>query len=304
MSSKYKDQILKLYKQSYKEHCEDIKIKLLNYIDEKELQLIFPTYEHVIKSAVELVSSRWEQNLKYVRTEFVKSAFRQYYPEEVFRLSIAIDVQINILDDLYDEVLEKNIKAMFIHEILKELRNHYMQLNSLPDEISNKILGQLDEYYLDLDVLAFAEPIYMTQIIDGKLGDNEILEISKKLLYFRSQDINIFNDLAMIASGIENSVCLTNAANYYRSVNLLKKDIFDIEHDKIQNQMTPVVYMFDRDREKFEYFVFEITKSFKNQIHEQFQKEASDKGKFVIKNYEDLLKHDYLEIKTYLSKIG
>ena len=75
-----------------------------------------------LKKIVEVSSAdlicKWQKNKKILRTKYIHQLIPNY-PIEILELSITIDAIVNLLDDIYDEILTKEKKAILVIELLR-----------------------------------------------------------------------------------------------------------------------------------------------------------------------------------------
>jgi len=210
--------------------------------DEADINNLLPRYKEILTTTSSNVSERWLKREKYLRTEFVLSVLSDKYPKQRLTLSLAIDAMINILDDFYDEDLPKKQKQVFLIELL---RTSSLAYSRMPNTDFVKELG----IYLDkLITLAIAED-YFLNLIKKTNNLEKVVKYSKTLLLNRAMDIDYFAQIGL--SSIEDS---TMPFRIFRALNILKKDILDIERDLEAGQETVVTNICGRDFEKKKYF--------------------------------------------------
>jgi hypothetical protein len=194
-------------------------------------------YRDILEKSSGLITSKWRKQEKYIRTEFVMEAFSASYPSKVTSLSVSIDSMINILDDLLDESLSRDVKVLYI---LEYLRVFSLYCDKTP---GSSVELQMSQYFNKLITLAIAEKTFMNQVKkENKI--NNIVELSKDLLLIRAHDIDIFVEIVLdFGNFIIRKENLLPVARCFRAVNILKKDILDIQHDKKQKQETLMTYL-------------------------------------------------------------
>lgn len=229
----------------------DLGIDSSTYLDE---------YKTILHRSSEYVSGRWEKGEKYTRTEFVMSAFGSRYPESIVGLSLSIDAMINILDDLLDENLEPKIKMLFVVEYLRAFAIY----NSL---ITNSMINErMSSYFNKLIMLAVFENAILSEF--KKNSDlSKMSFMATELLISRAQDIDIFVEIALLSSKFSeiDKELILKSARYFRAVNIFKKDILDIRHDKENGQETLVTVALDKSKEIFSEFALEVSGRFEKE---------------------------------------
>ena len=123
------DEIIEVYKETIDETLDDIH-RILEYdigIDNFE---IFAQFEKILETSCKNITEKWSLGKKYVRTLFAKQAFSNY-PSNILKLSLSIDVIVNLLDDILDEEIEAS-------PIVSKLDNGKNPLNILEDYKTRK----------------------------------------------------------------------------------------------------------------------------------------------------------------------
>lgn len=228
------EEIKKVYRESVKENLLELD-KILNDI-EIDNPKIRETVAEVLNKANEKILSKWDSGEKYVRTLFVKMAFPSY-PKELLKISICIDATINILDDLLDEKLDSNVKALYIVELIRNLATHNAQ--NLKIEMREKI----SEYFNKIILIAIAEDIYRN-LVKQQTDITKIKEYAIQIYDCRSLDMDIYVELPLLKIRKKNKdedlYKVIKIARIFRALNLIKKDLKDIRHDLEQDNETIV----------------------------------------------------------------
>lgn len=207
-------------------------------------------YKKILAQSAEYVSSRWLRGEKYTRTEFVLRAFGPKYPEEVLSISLSMDAMINILDDLLDENLDPEIKKLFVIEYLRVFASYNVMISNLS---TNK---NVSVYFNKLIMLAVFENEILNEFSQA-YSIKKMVPMALKLSLSRAQDIDIFVQLATEKMKISNNKKdqLMRSARHFRAMNILKKDILDIEHDNKNGQKTLVTVAKSRGVKFFREFI-------------------------------------------------
>lgn len=195
-----------------------------------ENQKTFEAFENLLNKSQEHLIEKWRTGKKYLRTVSASRAISNY-PKEVAELSLTLDATVNILDDLLDETLSKEAKGLYIVEIIR-LMSNFVQLDFKKDMRST-----IDSYYHKLISIAILEQVYYTGIKNSITGDvlniDDALRNAKEVFNVRSTDMDIFLEIPLQHTGMEkrNINEFVRLGRIFRSLNLIKKDLDDYEHD-------------------------------------------------------------------------
>lgn len=195
-----------------------------------ENQKTFEAFENLLNKSQEHLIEKWRTGKKYLRTVSASRAISNY-PKEVAELSLTLDATVNILDDLLDETLSKEAKGLYIVEIIR-LMSNFVQLDFKKDMRST-----IDSYYHKLISIAILEQVYYTGIKSSITGDvlnmDNVLRNAKEVFNVRSTDMDIFLEIPLEHIGMEkrNINEVVRLGRIFRSLNLIKKDLDDYEHD-------------------------------------------------------------------------
>ena len=96
--------IARIYRQGVKENILGVK-SILKQLEMEEPPLSL--YEGVLARSSDQIVSNWLSGRKYARTLFVQKAFGKLYPTKYTEFSLCIDAIVNILDDFFDEALDR-----------------------------------------------------------------------------------------------------------------------------------------------------------------------------------------------------
>ena len=286
-------QLISLYEKSVEENLKDIRSVL------EQLGMLNPelekTYEQVLTMTSQNITGKWQAGRKYARTYFSKKAFSKYYPEEYLKLSLCIDAMVNILDDIYDENMNKETRGLYLVEFLR-ISSLY-NLNKL----TKNIQAAVGHYFNQLITLAVAEGVYFKMIENEKELD-KMVKLSADLLLCRAQDIDIFNEIALINCKESEKEKIKTIGRIFRAINILKKDVADIEYDKSNNMISVVTHMSDRMDVKFSEYLKELTNYLlEKAIQEKsLLKDSNDKIKIPTDNFILMMKENIVEIENYL----
>lgn len=248
----------KIYQKSVKKNLFDIKATLKDLEIEKEIPISL--YENILNQSASMITSKWSSGRKYCRTYFVQKAFGKLYPIKYTQTSLLIDAMINILDDLLDESLSKQAKTEYILEFLRIFSIYSGKCSS------KQVQKSLEKYFNKLITLAVAENFYQQQTIKEQ-DQNKIIKNSADLLICRGRDIDIFIEIATLNIKNQRIVeMIKKISRIFRAINILKKDIKDIEHDKKNNIETIVTLAMSKDKNNFFTYINNLLNIFSNRV--------------------------------------
>lgn len=189
-------------------------------------------HKSLIQSTKNL-TDKWRSQEKYIRTAYAMRAIPDY-PDEVKKLSIFLDANINLMDDILDENLSREEMALYLVELLRVLsiKDGYPMTQALKQKIS--------DYFNKIIFVAISEGALFPQF--SKQEKSKLLAMILRSYFSRSIDMDLFLELPLHESGCdkENMNALIKAGRVFRVMNLAKKDFMDIEHDKEKNIINPV----------------------------------------------------------------
>lgn len=194
-----------------------------------------------INSGIENLIQKWRSGRKILRTNVAKEIIDDY-PEKILRSSIIIDASINLLDDLFDEKMDKQEKGLYIIELL---RINAILLNEGLNVQQQKYLSM---YYNKLLCIAIPEFIYKEKIMNSDYID-DVIRMTMQCYDCKSMDMDIFLELPLsemdkTSDEIQSTV---DMGRIHRALVLMKKDIQDIDHDVSNDTITPMVILHQRD---------------------------------------------------------
>ncbi len=282
--SKQRSKILESYRKSLNFNLNFIKGVLSS--DNLAIYDFLEQIESLLSDSLENIAKKWEDNKKHARTELVMKGFSDDYPIKNLNISIMMDAMINILDDIYDENLEKNEKGLYIIEFLRV----FATLNF--EGLSGFMQDSIYKYFNRLITIPIAEKsIYKELISEDEYS--KIITHSINLLNIRSVDVDFFVDAALDLSGFndkENKL-ITNTFRKFRAINIFQKDINDVNHDIQSGQNTPVTFIWQNKKEKFKFFKEDIVEYYKKEMLQVKTKDLKNKkAEIVLKRIKKLFK--------------
>lgn len=225
--------LITIYENGVQKNLKDINSILEN--TKINNPIITGSYDKILSISAKKFTEKWISGRKYTRTLFLKKAFSDFYPEKYIEASLYIDAMINILDDLFDEEMDKKEKTCYIVEFLRTFSLYHQQQSQKNFKID------ISYYFNELISLAIAEKYYK-EFIKKEKNTNKIIEYSIKSHDIRSLDIDIFTQIALINYKISSQKTkkIIEIARIFRAINIIKKDIEDIEYDT-KNNMESVI---------------------------------------------------------------
>ena len=260
---------------------------------DKEVGYGFSSYlKNALKDAEEFINKLFENKRKVVRTEFVKEALSDCYPSKIYNYSILFDHLTAIGDDLYD------------NENPAEIRGKYLLMfgNHLYDLLDKEELRDLAKTFLiNLFYVMISEKSSL--ILYNKTRQTELL----KYHYIgRAVDILIFIEVLKLHKKTKKKLSkdwdsLKRVFLLFRAINLLKKDIKDIEWDLKNKTQTAVTLLLDKKenlKEFCDYLIKDIEREF-DKI--KMKKECA---KQIKQNLRNMIKKEKLEIYKELENLN
>jgi hypothetical protein len=236
-------------------------------------------------------TEKWKAEKKHLRTRYAIQAIPDY-PKNITLLSVSIDSIINALDDLLDETLTKDEKALYIVEMIR-----VMSLKSLFN-LSKEMAGAISDYFNKILLVAISEAVYK-QVFEKEKDIIERFNCGALSYKSRSIDVDIFFDIPLIELGYSKKDIdiIMNAARSFRVMNLASKDLLDFEHDK-KNQNFNLLIMLYNDGVRIQNFIDYLYKSAK----EDFPKSKDKRVAEILANLENMLETEKKKFDEALLK--
>jgi hypothetical protein len=275
------------YKKNRKRTLEDIQLILEKSKTKKKPEI--DDFKNIFKESSDQITDSWKKGRKYSRTIFLQEAFGDQFPDNYLDFSLSIDVMVNILDDFLDENLSSEIKKNYVIEFLRNFS--FYNYKETPKEIRDATAL----YMSKLITLAVSEKSFEENV--KKLTNfDKIVDISIDLLKLRSMDIEIFTQIALIDNNDKQKEVI-EISKLFRALNIFKKDIIDIPHDKENGMETIVTLVLDKDIS---------FKKYTDRIFDEFIKEAKTlkegKKNKIIENFYKMMIEDREEVNNILNK--
>jgi len=230
--------LARLYEETVKENVNYLKKLEKELYSKAELHKV--VHETLFKSAQNL-TKKWLAGEKYLRTKYVRDAILEY-PKDTLKISILLDSTINLMDDLLDETLSREERAFYIVELLRvlALRDSY----SIGDEVKNRI----SNYFNKIIFVAVSEQIFLEKMKDKE--DEDFYKVAYDYFAGRSLDMDLFLEIPLHELKYKQSEIdeIVKVGRRFRTINLMKKDLIDLEHDMEFNIPTPIVMLHQKGK--------------------------------------------------------
>jgi len=218
----------------------------INYLKKLERELYGKAelhkrvHETLFKSARNL-TKKWLAGEKYLRTKYARDAILEY-PKKVLKLSIFMDAYINLMDDLLDESFSREERALAISEVARivSLRDKYITDNSMKNRIS--------DYFNKIIFVAVSEQIFLKKM-KNKEGE-DFYKVAYDYFAGRSLDMDLFLEIPLHELKYKKNEIdeIVRVGRIFRTINLMKKDLIDLEHDIEFDIPTPMVMLHQKGK--------------------------------------------------------
>jgi|GEM_PF-2146786 hypothetical protein len=220
----------------------------------------------------------WENERKSLRTTAVVNALGHAVdgtvPTVCLDVLVSLDAVINVLDDIIDDSAPS--KADKIGYTANAAFATTLLYGSLPDSVRERATEQLFEYLTQL----FQTPRVESELLAGmqrKTSREDQVAVATEIYQYRGLDIDAFVELALLLytdstqSDMEPSVrqALHEDLVTYRARRLLFKDVYDIQRDYRDDDVTPVLARVEAtgDPAVVETFITDISNQFSYSAH-------------------------------------
>ncbi len=226
-------------------------------LKDEELKLVL---DNLTKMTTSLLTDKWRSGRKVVRTIFAVKAFPNY-PNECLKISLYIDAMVNLLDDIFDELMSKYERSLHIVEFIKVMSLFFSEL--FREARSAEIAGAMSKYLSKILCVAASEIHYGSRIREMSELD-DIVEYSIKCYDYRAMDVDVFFEIPMIKLYGNVNPDLLSLARNFRAVNLILKDYRDIQHDIKNETFTPLVAIYRLGEDKLQKCLRELLDRYYN----------------------------------------
>jgi hypothetical protein len=236
----------------------------------------------VLKASAQNIISKWKNHEKTLRTKVIYDILPNY-PDHLLKKSLLLDAMVNILDDIYDEILTKEQRSIYIIELLRilVLFNQEDKFTSYSNEVSN--------YFNKLLCVAMLENIYKEKIEKSPTFD-DVVKYSIECYNSKSMDIDIFIELPLLEMGVDSDRIgeLTSLINVYRALYIIFKDVSDLEHDKKNDIKTPIVIISETFSEEKSDYIRSLVDYYDN-LSRICNEGVNEKGSSILYNIKKLI---------------
>ncbi|RLF44826.1 MAG: hypothetical protein DRN17_03765 [Thermoplasmata archaeon] len=275
MSCKDISKLTDLYSSTVKDNLKEIEVIV------KQLQIIdtipIEQFSNIFNKTSHNLVDKWNRGQKSLRTEIAFKIIPNY-PTTVLKTSLTLDAMINLLDDILDELMEKEERGIYIIELIRVLAIFNQQ------NISTEVQNKVSEYFNKILCIAITEIIYKEKIKKSK-DFNQRLHNSIQCYNYKSMDMDIFIELPLIevfgnAKDMDTMVAL---GRVHRAVCIIKKDFKDLKHDIEQNTETPIVVLSEVGKEELMQYILQMMEFYKSES-KKIRKKITDKNLQEIAN--------------------
>lgn len=216
------------------------------------------------------LTGKWQTGRKVVRTQIARMLIPSY-PSCVTKLSLTIDAIINLLDELLDEILLVEQKAVYILEMVRVLS----LLNHL--EAPPRFQRRIASYFNKCICIVIPEVLYKDKIRAASSFD-ERLEYSIHCYDAKSLDMDVFMELPLVELyGEDERVdALVSSARIHRAVALINKDYRDLQHDRENDTETPLVLLAAEGEEQLRVYLNAMMGHYEGKSHALVHSEDND----------------------------
>ena len=110
-------------------------------------------FKNILDQSANNLTIKWKNNQKTLRTKIAFEIIHDY-PENILNISLCIDAMINLIDDIYDELLTKSDMNLYIVEIIRNLAIFNQMILS---DIKRK---KISDYFHKILCIAILESLY------------------------------------------------------------------------------------------------------------------------------------------------
>ncbi len=186
---------------------------------------------------------RWNNGEKTSRTDDVRKAMGNEYPDSVAKTSVVVDSMVGSIDELLDEELSKLNRFGFMSTLVCSIglgMGKYLKL-------SDKQRDVIGKYFYDKMVTIGGTEVDLSHKLTTAKNDEEILSYSKKFYDTRSIVMDPFVTLPLIDLGYDmkrkESKDIVEVGRKNRAIGTIRKDMDDIKDDMKNGTSTPLTIL-------------------------------------------------------------
>jgi len=241
------------------------------YLNNKELR---DNLRKLLELTSKILTDKWKTGRKVVRTKFALEAFPDY-PGEFMPLSLYTDAIVNLFDDILDELMEKDERALHVVEIAKVLTALFMD-----ETFDRDIMNLYSEYFSKILCVAVSEMHYSKKMKNAEKVE-ELLHYAISCYNYRAYDVDIFFEIPMLALYGKIDGRIMDLARIFRAVNLIVKDWNDLEHDLKNETLTPAVIIVTKHPEKAKNCIMDMLEHYHSKINRILERINSDDSMYL-----------------------
>lgn len=249
---------------------------------------------NIISQSSKKLTNKWNTGRKTLRTKIAYDLIPNY-PLEILDISLMIDAKINLLDDLLDEVMNKDEKAYYIIELIKL----EAKINQI--EISLEIKKSISKYFSKILSIAITEEIYKEKIKNSNNFDDR-LSFAVDCYNFKSLDMDIYFELPLMKNNfnrkqIDEIIFFTRIS---RALSLVYKDFLDLEHDQKNKTETPLLILYTEEKQKIYVYLKKIIARYKEKSSKKIISSNNKDLKFMVNNIKKKIVNDSLKLEKII----
>jgi hypothetical protein len=221
--------------------------ELHKIVNSKKLRPILDSsgFHTLLKGSAHNLVVKWKNQEKILRTELCFNVIPNY-PKTILQKSLLLDAMINLLDDLYDEMLTKEDMTLYIREVLRILALFHRQT------LSDSERKTIADYFTKILYIALLESTFITKM-QTTSNSTEQFQYAIECYDGKAMDLDIFLELPLLELRVHPTIItrVVSFGNIARAVSILIKDINDLNHDIINKITTPMVLLSQNPKEVF-----------------------------------------------------
>lgn len=254
--------------------------KILSQLDEFE-SISLAQFKTILEMSSGQLVMMWESGRKTLRTQAALKIFPDY-PTRILKLSLVIDAMINLLDEILDEVLVKDQKAIYILEMVRVLS---IFTSALEPKFQLAITS-----YFNKGIAIVIPEINLPEKIKQAASFEERLRHSLQCYQSKALVMDIYVELPCIelygqSADIEPVVRLMRI---HRAMSIIQKDIVDLDRDKNNGTETPILLLANAQPDMLDKYVQALIDSLFNRA-ERITVDISSPLFIVSENARDLI---------------
>lgn len=214
--------------------------KYFENIDEEIKEKALGLYSEVSRKIETYFDQKFSSGRKSFRTGYAQEAFGKYYPKEAYPYSKSIDIYTAAMDDLYDDSNAPDQERKL--NVLASNKN-VISILSWPENLKNEAALHFQKMF----IIGLGEA-ENTMKLKSVSTENEAIDVAKKCYFLRAIDMDFAVRIPSIYLNLspEEKRDIEKSGRCFRAVNLCKKDINDVDHDRKHETETPITIFLDK----------------------------------------------------------